>query len=100
MSSLDQDAIKKFQQGLLLDNDQEWHRLVDPEARSALPDKEVKRQSVLFELIKSEKDYVADLEILKDVGSWLWPEADSVTNSFTGVSQSVGTSSTPNYTSR
>jgi hypothetical protein len=68
--SLDQDAIKKFQQGLLLDNDQEWHRLVDPEALSALPGKEVKRQSVLFELIKSEKDYVADLEILKDVRIW------------------------------
>jgi hypothetical protein len=67
LHSLDQDAIKKFQQGLLLENDQEWHRLVDPEARSALPEKEVKRQSVLFELIKSEKDYVADLEILKDV---------------------------------
>ena len=67
LQSLDQDAIKKFQQGLLIENDQEWHRLVDPEARSALPEKEVKRQSVLFELIKSEKDYVADLEILKDV---------------------------------
>ncbi|KIM33349.1 hypothetical protein M408DRAFT_14127 [Serendipita vermifera MAFF 305830] len=39
--SLDQDAIKKFQQGMLQENDQEWHRLVDPEARSALPDKEV-----------------------------------------------------------
>ena len=50
-----------------METDQEWHRLVDPEARSALPEKEVKRQSVLFELIKSEKDYVADLGILKDV---------------------------------
>ncbi|KAG8831244.1 hypothetical protein FRC17_003440 [Serendipita sp. 399] len=65
--SLDQDAIKKFQQGKLAENDEEWHRLVDPEARAALPDKEVKRQSVLFEVIKSEKDYVADLELLHDV---------------------------------
>ncbi|KAG8827986.1 hypothetical protein FRC19_010494 [Serendipita sp. 401] len=65
--SLDQDTIKKFQEGKLSENDEEWHRLVDPEARAALPDKEVKRQSVLFEVIKSEKDYVADLELLHDV---------------------------------
>jgi hypothetical protein len=34
--SLDQDTIKKFQDRLLSDNDEEWHRLVDPEARAAL----------------------------------------------------------------
>ncbi|CAG7852613.1 Rho1 guanine nucleotide exchange factor 1 [Serendipita indica DSM 11827] len=63
---LDQDAIKKFQEGKLNPNDEEWHRLVDPEARNALPNKEVSRQNVLFEVIKSEKDYVQDLEIMRD----------------------------------
>ena len=67
---LDQDAIKKFQEGKLNPNDEEWHRLVDPEARNALPKKEVNRQSVLFEVIKSEKDYVEDLEIMRDVGAF------------------------------
>jgi len=28
---------------------------------------EVKRQSVLFEVFKSEKDYVADLELVQEV---------------------------------
>ncbi|PVG04419.1 hypothetical protein CPB86DRAFT_810233 [Serendipita vermifera] len=65
--SLDQDAIKKFQQGQLNENEEEWHRLVDPEARASLESQEVKRQSVIFEAIKSEKDYVADLEALQDV---------------------------------
>jgi RHO1 GDP-GTP exchange protein 1/2 len=50
-----------------LDNDEEWHRLVDPEARATLPPKEAKRQSVLFEVIKSEKDYVSDLVVLQEV---------------------------------
>jgi hypothetical protein len=67
LCSLDQDAIKKFQEGKLSENEEEWHRLVDPEARASLDPKEVKRQSVIFEVIKSEKDYVADLEILQDV---------------------------------
>jgi hypothetical protein len=67
LCSLDQDAIKKFQEGKLSENEEEWHRLVDPEARASLDPKEVKRQSVIFEVIKSEKDYVADLEILQNV---------------------------------
>jgi hypothetical protein len=34
---------------------------------ASLPEKEVKRQAVIFEIIKSEKEYVADLEALQDV---------------------------------
>ena len=49
------------------ENDSEWYRLVPPEAREVLDRKEVQRQSVLFEIIKSERDYVADLELVKEV---------------------------------
>lgn len=65
--SLDQDTIKKFQAGKLSENDEEWARLVDAEAKASLPPREVKRQAVIFEVIKSEKDYVSDLEVLRDV---------------------------------
>ena len=41
------------------------------EARKSLPEKEVKRQGVSFEIIKSQKEYVADLEALQDVSSIL-----------------------------
>ena len=37
------------------------------EALTALPKGEIARQSVLFELINSERLYIADLEILQDV---------------------------------
>jgi hypothetical protein len=37
------------------------------EARNVLDKNEIKRQSVLFEVFKSEKDYVADLELVKEV---------------------------------
>jgi hypothetical protein len=65
--SPDQDAIRRFQENQLRESDEEWHRLVPEEARASLPEKEVKRQAVIFEIIKSEKDYVADLEALQDV---------------------------------
>ena len=39
------------------------------EARASLPEREVKRQGVIFEIVKSEKEYVADLEALQDVSS-------------------------------
>ena len=38
-----------------------------PEAREVLDRKEVTRQSILFEIVKSEKDYVADLELVQEV---------------------------------
>lgn len=52
----------------MAENDQEWHRLVPPEALEALGKAEVQRQSVMFEIIKSERDYVADLEAVQQVG--------------------------------
>lgn len=65
--SQDPDPIRKFQENQLRENDEEWHRLVPEEARSSLPEKERKRQAVIFEVIKSEKEYVADLQALQDV---------------------------------
>ncbi|KAI0359880.1 hypothetical protein OH77DRAFT_1419213 [Trametes cingulata] len=62
-----EEALRKFQSGELRDDDEEWHRLVPPEAREVLDKKEVQRQSILFEIIKSEKDYVSDLELVKEV---------------------------------
>lgn len=59
--------MQRFQSGELSDTDQEWHKLVPAEAREALGSKEVQRQSVIFELIKSEKEYVADLETVQVV---------------------------------
>ena len=62
-----EEGLSKFQHGELSDTDSEWHRLVPPEARVVLDRKEVQRQSILFEIIKSEKDYVADMELVKEV---------------------------------
>ncbi|KAF8339639.1 uncharacterized protein EI90DRAFT_3117436 [Cantharellus anzutake] len=58
-----QDGIKRFQEGSLPESDCEWHRLVSVEFRDTLPKNEVQRQSVIFEVIKSEKDYVRDVRI-------------------------------------
>ncbi|OBZ72615.1 hypothetical protein A0H81_07939 [Grifola frondosa] len=49
------------------ESSEEWHLLVPPEALDVLDKTEIKRQSVLFEIIKSERDYVSDLELLKEV---------------------------------
>ena len=66
--SIDSDeALLKFHRGQLSEDDEEWYRLVPPEARVVLDRKEVQRQSVLFEIVKSEKDYVADLQIIQEV---------------------------------
>ena len=45
----------------------EWYNLVAEEVRKAMPKKETKRQSILFELIKGEMDYVKDLENIEVV---------------------------------
>ncbi|KAJ7132313.1 Dbl-like domain-containing protein [Mycena epipterygia] len=50
----------------------EWHDLVSPEIRKALPKEEQKRQSILFELIKGEMAYVKDLENIQNA-SPTWP---------------------------
>lgn len=62
-----EEGLRHFQAGELAEKDEEWHRLVPPEARDALGKKEVQRQSVIFEVIKSERDYVADLEAVEKV---------------------------------
>ena len=66
--SLDaEEALSRFQAGELKESYQEWHLLVTPEACDALGKVEVQRQSVIFEIIKSERDYVADLETVEQV---------------------------------
>ena len=64
------EALLKFHRGQLLEIDEMWYRLVPPEAREVLDQKEVQRQSILFELVKSEKDYVADLELVQEVSCY------------------------------
>ncbi|KAJ7593119.1 hypothetical protein C8J56DRAFT_930435 [Mycena floridula] len=61
------EAIGQFQAGKLAEKDQEWHLLVPPEAREALGNQEVQRQSVIFEVFKAERDYVFDLKAVTDV---------------------------------
>ena len=64
-----QEGLKLFQEDQLPDADQEWYRLVPKEAQEVLGKSEVKRQSILFEVFKSEKDYVADLGLVREVWS-------------------------------
>jgi hypothetical protein len=68
MHSLDSAAgLELFQSGKTPESEQEWARFVPPQALEALGKKEVERQSVLFEIFKSELDYVNDLQIIEDV---------------------------------
>ncbi|KAF8149926.1 hypothetical protein B0H34DRAFT_731762 [Crassisporium funariophilum] len=62
-----EEALRRFQAGELKEKDQEWHLLVPVGARDALGKKEVQRQSVIFEVVKSEREYVADLEAVQHV---------------------------------
>lgn len=62
-----EEGLRRFQAGRLAEKDEEWHRLVPAEAQEALGKKEVERQSVLFELFKSERDYVEDLKLVTEV---------------------------------
>lgn len=61
------EGLMRFQNGQLQEKDEEWHLLVPPEAREALGKREVERQSVLFEVFKSERDYVYDLRLIREV---------------------------------
>ncbi|RXW25502.1 hypothetical protein EST38_g301 [Candolleomyces aberdarensis] len=66
--SLDMDEnIRRFQQGELPEQDQDWHRLVPEGALDALEESEIKRQGLIFELLKAERDYVTDLETMEEV---------------------------------
>ncbi|KAF8910664.1 hypothetical protein CPB84DRAFT_1842646 [Gymnopilus junonius] len=67
LSLASEEGLRRFQAGELPEKDQEWHRLVPTEARDALGKQEVQRQSVIFEVIKSEREYVADLETVEEV---------------------------------
>ncbi|EJD06594.1 uncharacterized protein FOMMEDRAFT_17102 [Fomitiporia mediterranea MF3/22] len=62
-----EEGLTRFQKGELPPNNEEWHLLVPETAREALGEKEVQRQSILFEIFKSERDYVRDLEVVFDV---------------------------------
>ncbi|KAG1747212.1 uncharacterized protein EDB91DRAFT_74648 [Suillus paluster] len=62
-----EEGLRRFQAGQLAEKDEEWHRLVPHEAQEALGKKEVERQSVLFEVFKSERNYVEDLKLVTEV---------------------------------
>ncbi|KAG8951299.1 hypothetical protein FRC04_006538 [Tulasnella sp. 424] len=64
---LQQEGIERFQEGELPEEDEEWHKLCPESAREALDKKEVQRQSVIFEVIKSERDYVLDMQMVEQV---------------------------------
>ncbi|KAK7005651.1 hypothetical protein R3P38DRAFT_3038772, partial [Favolaschia claudopus] len=65
--SLQSDGVRLFQTGQLPDRDEEWHKLVPPEALNTLGKSEVQRQSVIFEVFKAEREYVFDLEAVREV---------------------------------
>jgi RHO1 GDP-GTP exchange protein 1/2 len=68
MSSLDPEArLALFQAGKIPETEQEWDRFVPSQALQALDKQEIERQSVLFEIFKSELDYVNDLKVIEDV---------------------------------
>ncbi|KAI6155677.1 hypothetical protein BKA82DRAFT_991323 [Pisolithus tinctorius] len=67
MTLQSEEGLKRFQNGSLDEKDEAWHSLVPPEARDALGKREVERQCVLFEVFKSERDYVYDLHVIRDV---------------------------------
>ncbi|TDL16579.1 hypothetical protein BD410DRAFT_822834 [Rickenella mellea] len=67
MTLQSEEGLRRFQAGELSPADEEWHRLVPETAKEALGPKEVQRQSVLFEVFKSEREYVSDLEAFREV---------------------------------
>ena len=67
LNRLQQEGIERFQEGDLPDEDEEWYKLTLDSAREALDKKEVQRQSAIFEVVKSEKDYVMDLQMIEQV---------------------------------
>ncbi|KAF8677361.1 hypothetical protein RHS04_05906 [Rhizoctonia solani] len=58
--------LRTFQSAMCRGNSAklEWHNLVSAEVRDGMSKQEIKRQSVIFELIKGEMEYVKDLELL------------------------------------
>ncbi|KAG8980920.1 hypothetical protein FRB94_010320 [Tulasnella sp. JGI-2019a] len=45
----------------------EWHELVRPDVLGALPKAEIRKQSIIFEVIVSEMEFVADLEMIDEL---------------------------------
>ncbi|KAF8547962.1 hypothetical protein OG21DRAFT_1423939 [Imleria badia] len=78
-----EEGLIRFQQGDLAEKDEEWHHLVPSEARESLGKREVERQSVLFEVFMSERNYVADLKLIKEV-VFVEPLTTSVSQSILG----------------
>ncbi|KAH8804048.1 CNH domain-containing protein [Flagelloscypha sp. PMI_526] len=54
--------LKRFQMATGAPGKWKWHDLVGPEVRSKITKDEMKRQAIIFELIKGEMAYVKDLE--------------------------------------
>ncbi|KAJ6619767.1 hypothetical protein B0H10DRAFT_2024882 [Mycena sp. CBHHK59/15] len=67
LSLYSDEGIRLFQSGELPDRDEEWYKLVPQEARDVLGKQEVQRQSVIFEVFKAEREYVFDLEAVREV---------------------------------
>lgn len=61
------EGLRRFQENLLPESEEEWHKLVPTEAREAFGKREVERQSVIFEIFKAEKHYVKDLRLIREV---------------------------------
>ncbi|KZV97410.1 hypothetical protein EXIGLDRAFT_670103 [Exidia glandulosa HHB12029] len=64
---LQEDGIRLFQEGRLPPDLEQWHKLIPPEAVDVLGKAEVQRQSILFEIIQGERDYVRDLELVQEI---------------------------------
>jgi RhoGEF, Guanine nucleotide exchange factor for Rho/Rac/Cdc42-like GTPases len=62
-----EENIRRFQNGELPEVDQDWHKLVPKEALEALDNNEIKRQGLIFELLKAEREYVVDLEAMEQI---------------------------------
>ncbi|KAG8896511.1 hypothetical protein FRB99_008857 [Tulasnella sp. 403] len=59
--------LRTFQSGMARNPNgiKEWHQLVGKEVMEALPKQDAKRQSIMFELIYGEMEYVRDLETIE-----------------------------------
>ncbi|PLN75613.1 CNH-domain-containing protein [Aspergillus taichungensis] len=53
------------------DNQKLWINMVPKEVSDSIPDKEKKRQEIIFEIMYTERDFVKDLEYLRDF--WMRP---------------------------
>lgn len=61
------DGLRLFQTGRVPDTQAEWYNFVPKAAVESLGKAEVERQSVIFELVKAEQEYVEDLRLVQEV---------------------------------